>query len=121
VIRHGLRFTVGLTAVRQGEAMATIIQRLLAQAAQASVRPRYLLLDRGFCSVEVIRYLQASRRAFLMPVPRRGRKADHPQGPSGTQIFACWKKSGWGRYVAVYSMRMEVLPEIFQFCLREQR
>ena len=33
-----------------------------------------------------------------MPVPRRGRKADHPQGPSGTQVFACWKKSGWGQY-----------------------
>lgn len=98
VIRRGLRFSVALTAVPQGEALAGVIQRLLAQAAKAGVRPRYLLLDRGFCSVEVIRYLQASRRAFLMPVPRRGRKADHPKGPSGTQIFAHWTQSGWGRY-----------------------
>jgi DDE family transposase len=98
VIRKGLRFTVGLTSVRQGEALAAVLQRLLAQAAKASVRPRYLLLDRGFCSVDVIRYLQAGRRAFLMPVPRRGRKADHPKGPSGTQIFATWKTSGWGQY-----------------------
>jgi hypothetical protein len=98
VIRHGLRFTVGLTAVRQGDALAGVIQRLLAQAAKASVRPRYLLLDRGFCSVEVIRYLHAGRRAFLMPVPRRGRKADHPEGPSGTHVFAGRKKSGWGQY-----------------------
>jgi hypothetical protein len=98
VIRKGLRFTVALTAVRQGEALDGVIQRLLAQAAKAGVRPRYLLLDRGFCSVDVIRYLQAGRRAFLMPVPRRGHKADHPKGPSGTQIFACWKRSGWGRY-----------------------
>jgi hypothetical protein len=98
VVRTGLRFTVGLTAVRHGEALAEVIRRLLAQAAKAAVRPRYLLLDRGFCSVDVIRYLQAGRRAFLMPVPRRGRKSTHPQGPSGTQIFAAWKKSGWGRY-----------------------
>ena len=62
------------------------------------MRPRYLWLDRGFCSVAVIRYLQAGRRAFLMPVPRRGRKATHPKGPSGTQILAAWKKSGWGQY-----------------------
>jgi len=98
VLRHGLRFTVGLTAVQRGEPLAAVIRRLLAQAAKASVRPRYLLLDRGFCSVEVIRYLQASRRPFLMPLPRRGRKADHPKGASGTQALAGWKKSGWGRY-----------------------
>jgi hypothetical protein len=105
VIRRGLRFTVALTAVRQDEPLAGVLQRLLAQAAKAGVRPRYLLLDRGFCSVAVIRYLQASRRPFLMPVPRRGRKADHPRGPSGTQIYATWKKSGWGRYTMTNARR----------------
>jgi len=98
VIRKGLRFTVGLTSVGLGEALADVIRRLLEQAAKASVRPRYLLLDRGFCSVDVIRYLQCSRRPYLMPLPKRGRKADHPKGPSGTQIFATWKRSGWGQY-----------------------
>jgi len=98
VIRRGLRFTVGLTAVYQGEPLAAVVRRLLAQAAKAGVRPRYLLLDRGFCSVEVIRSLQAGRRPFLMPLPRRGRKADHPKGASGTQVFTTWKRSGWGRY-----------------------
>ena len=98
VIRRGLRFTVGLTAVYQGEPLAAVVRRLLAQAAKAGVRPRYLLLDRGFCSVEVIRSLQAGRRPFLMPLPRRGRQADHPKGASGTQVFTTWKRSGWGRY-----------------------
>jgi hypothetical protein len=105
VIRKGLRFTVGLTAVHQGEALADVIRRLLAQAAKAGVRPRYLLLDRGFCPVDVIRYLQAGRRAFLMPLPRRGRKADHPKGPSGSQVFASWKQSGWGRYTMTNAKR----------------
>lgn len=98
VIRKGCRFTVALTTVCKGEALEKVIQRLLRAAAKAGVRPRYLLLDRGFWSVNVIRYLQAGRYAFLMPVPCRGRKADHPQGPGGTRVFHLRKKSGWGRY-----------------------
>jgi hypothetical protein len=98
VIRKGLRFTVALTAVRRGEPLKDVIGRLLAQAAKASVRPRYLLLDRGFCSVAVIRYLQASRRPFLMPLTLRGRRPDHPKGVGGSRVFATWTKSGWGRY-----------------------
>jgi hypothetical protein len=107
VIRKGLRFTVALTPVRQGEALTDVIRRLLEQAAKASVRPRYLLLDRGFCSVDVIRYLQTSRRPFLMPVPKRGRKADHAKGPSGTQVFATWKKSGWGEYTMTNAQKRQ--------------
>jgi len=98
VIRQGRRFTLALTAVRRGEPLQDVIRRLLAQAAKAGVRPRYLLLDRGFCSVAVLRSLQAGRRAFLMPLPLRGRKPDHPEGPSGSRVFQGWKRSGWSRY-----------------------
>ena len=98
VIRQGLRFTLALTAVRRGEPLPAVIQRLLAQAAKAGVRPRYLLLDREFCNVAVIRALQAGRRAFLMPLRLRGRPLDHPKGPSGSRVFAAWKRSGWSRY-----------------------
>jgi hypothetical protein len=46
----------------------------------------------------VIRYLHAARHAFLMPLPWRGRKLDHPNGPSGSCVFAAYKRSGWSRY-----------------------
>jgi hypothetical protein len=98
VIRKGCRFTVALAYVRKGEALEKVIQRLLAAAVQAGVRLRYLLLDRGFWSVNVLRYLQAARYPFLMPVPCRGRKANHPKGPGGTRVFHLRQKSGWGRY-----------------------
>jgi len=98
VIRKGRRFTVALTAGGRDDPLPGVLRRLLRQAARADVRPRYLLLDREFCSVDVIRYLQAARHAWLMPLTLRGRKADHPQGPSGSRVFATWKKSGWGRY-----------------------
>jgi putative transposase len=98
LVRHGRRVTLGLTYVRQGEKLADVLGRLLATARLAGVRPRLLLLDRGFYSVGVIRYLQAARQPFVMPVPIRGRKADHPKGPGGTRVFASWRRGGFGQY-----------------------
>ncbi len=95
VIRKGRRFTVALTTVGRHDALPVVLKRLLREAARAGVRPRYLLLDRGFCSVDVIRYLQNARYAWLMPLVLRGRKADHPKGPSGSRVFAGRKRSGW--------------------------
>jgi putative transposase len=98
VIHKHHRYTLALTAVRNGEPMEAVLQRLLQRAARVGVRPRLLLLDRGFFSVGVIRYLQAARYPFLMPVICRGRKLDDPRGPSGTNVFLTWKQSGWGEY-----------------------
>ena len=96
--RHGRRFTLALTWVKKGEPLAGVVQRLLRVARQRDIRPRYLLLDRGFCSVGVIRFLQHGRHPFLMPLPLRGRRADHPDGPSGSRVFAAARRSGWGEY-----------------------
>ncbi len=98
VMRKGQRFTVALTAVRRGEPLEEVLKRLLRQAARCGVRPRYLLLDKGFCSVAVIRYLQAARYAWVMPLVARGRRPEHPKGASGSQVFRTWKRGGWGRY-----------------------
>jgi putative transposase len=98
VIHRGYRFTVALTAVAGGEPLEEVLKRLLRQAAAVGVRCRLLLLDRGFYSVGVIRYLQAARHPFLMPVICRGRKLDDPRGPSGTNVFLTWKTSGFGTY-----------------------
>jgi len=99
VVRNGYRFTVALTAVSRGEPLEEVLKRLLHQAARAGIRCRLLLLDRGFYSVGVIRYLQAARYPFLMPVICRGRKLDDPRGPSGTNVFLTWESSGFGTYI----------------------
>jgi putative transposase len=98
VAYRGQRFTVALTWVRRGEALQEVLKRLLRRAAGLGVRVRLLLLDRGFFSVGVIRYLQAARYPFLMPVALRGRRLDDPRGPSATRVFLTWARSGWGRY-----------------------
>jgi hypothetical protein len=48
VVRHGQRYTVALTGVKKGEPLKEVVQRLLRQAASVGIRPRLLLLDRGF-------------------------------------------------------------------------
>jgi len=98
VVRNGYRFTIALTAVGRGESLEAPLKRLLQQAAQVGVRCRLLLLDRGFYSVGVIRYLQAACYPFVMPVICRGRQLDDPRGPSGTNVFLTWQSSGFGTY-----------------------
>lgn len=98
VVRRGQRFTVALTYVKAGESTTDILKRLLRRASRVGVKPKLVLLDRGFWSVDVIRYLQAARYPFLMPAIGRGRKADHRKGPSGTNVFFAWTRSGFSRY-----------------------
>jgi hypothetical protein len=98
VVRKGQRYTIALTGVRKGESLKDVVQRLLRQAARVGIRTRLLLLDRGFYSVAVVRYLQAARMPFLMPVVCHGRSPKQRGGPSGSYVFRTWKKSGWSTY-----------------------
>src|SRR3954466_4192667 len=105
VVRKGQRYTVALTGVKKGEALKDVIQRLLRQAASVGVRPRLLLLDRGFYSVAVIRYLQRARVPFLMPVVCHGRSPRQPGGPTGSYVFRTWKTSGWSTHTLADAKR----------------
>jgi hypothetical protein len=116
VILKGQRFTVALTAVTKGESMKDVLQRLLKQARSVGVKARLVLLDRGFYSVEVIRYLQAARQPFLMPVVIRGKKADDPRGPSGTRVFAAMKRSGWFEYTVTSGSKRTATVSICVSC-----
>jgi Transposase DDE domain len=95
---RGQRFTLALTVVERGEKLQEVLKRLLRRLGRLGISVRMLLVDRGFWSVAVIRYLQAARYPFLMPVVLRGRKDDHPQGPSGTRVFAVRKRGGFDEY-----------------------
>ena len=98
LVKRGRRYTVALLRVEKGMPLVEVLKRLLQYARRAGIQPSLLLLDRGFYSVAVIRYLQAARRPFIMPVIRRGRPPTDPRGPSGTRVFTAQKRSGWARY-----------------------
>jgi hypothetical protein len=98
---HGQRYTVALTPVAYNEDMKDIVQRLLALMRKASVRPSLLLLDRGFYSINVIRYLQQAKVPFLMPAIAKGRKPAGDGPAKGIRAFRSWKRSGWGQHTLV--------------------
>jgi DDE family transposase len=99
VLDRGLRFTVGLVPVGNGQPLTEVLAALLGQAKAAGVRPRYLLLDRGFYAAEVVRWLQQARLAFLMPLIRRGKPAGPGQAATGTQpFFGAGCRPGWYAY-----------------------
>jgi hypothetical protein len=98
VVRHGRRFTVAMTRVLCGEPVKEVVQRLLQQASRSGVKPRYLLLDRGFYNVSVVRYLQAARYPFLMCVARRGRKPRDPERSHSVWRFFAWKRNGFSEH-----------------------
>ena len=95
VLLHGQRFTLAVTPVTRSEKLKDVLQELLHLVSKAGLQPGLLLLDRGFYTAEIIRYLQCARRPFLMPVTCHGRDADHPKGPSGSKVFKLMRKSGW--------------------------
>jgi hypothetical protein len=119
VVRRGQRFTVALTFVKAGQPLDEIVRRLLHRIARIGLKPSLVLLDRAFWTVEVIRYLQQVRCPFLMPVTGRGRKAGHPQGPSGTNVFYCGKKSGFTSYL-LHSHRGEKIARV-SICVHRLR
>lgn len=116
VVRKGLRYTVALTPVYRGEAMADVVKRLRQQAAKAGVRPRLLLLDRGFYSVDVIRYLQAAHTPFLMPAVAHGRQPAAGQTATGIRAFTLWKKGGWGQHTLVNGQKRKATVRIAVYC-----
>lgn len=116
IVHQGRRYTVALTRVEKDTALVEVLKRLLRRASRAGVRPNLLLLDRGFYSVAIIRYLQAARYPFIMPVIRRGHKASHPKGPSGTRVFALWKRSGWSTYTLTSTDKCKATVGICVHC-----
>lgn len=87
LLRKGQYYTVALTPYDPDEDLASLVKRLLQQAAKNGFPPRYVLLDRGFWSADVFRYLQRARYPFLLPVLGRGKRPEAAGGPTGTQQF----------------------------------
>src|SRR6266576_4999862 len=104
VVRKGYRFTLGMVWMRQGDSLTDVLRVLLSQVRQAGVKVRLVLLDRGFFSAEVVRYLQAARTPFLMPLRASGRRprddgrGDKRQAHRGAARFFQQKRSGWARH-----------------------
>jgi hypothetical protein len=96
IISHGVRYTVGLTWVKQKESTVTVLARLLAQIQSQHWKIRRLLLDRAFFNVPVTEFLQQRKIPFLMPVMFRGRPPKASKRPPTTGLRWIQKQAaGW--------------------------
>ena len=97
VVHKGYRYTLALIRVEYGDSMKEVLQRLLAIVRRREVKVRFLLLDKGFFSVEVIRYLHRAGHGFIIPAVVRGRKPKDPKTPPHGLRALLKKKDGYYR------------------------
>jgi|SoiMethySBSTD1v2_1073268.scaffolds.fasta_scaffold191040_2 hypothetical protein len=117
VVRKGYRFTLAMAWIRQDDSDTDVLQRLLRQVRQRGVKVRLLLLDRGFFSAEVVRYLQASRTPFLMPLRASGRRPRQARKKDTTaRRFFQQKRSGWARHTWRSTKGQRATVQVCVYC-----
>lgn len=87
VVEKGCRYTLGFTWVKAKESMTHVVERLLEMVGKQGVKIRYLLLDRGFFSFDVIKMLEDKKLAWVMPVVIRGRAPKDPKKVTGLRAL----------------------------------
>lgn len=85
---------LAVTRVLAGEPLEAVIARLVRQVRSRGVTGRFLLLDKAFFTVAVVRYFQAARCPFLRPAVPRGRKPKRIP-PGSLRAFQARTRSGW--------------------------
>ncbi len=95
---NGQRYTIAITYVRASDSTLEIIQRLNRYLTRYAIKPSIWLLDSGYYSAKVIKWFKALDKHFLMPLPARGKGINSSKGPTGTNVFKVWTKSGFGTH-----------------------
>lgn len=95
VVHKGYRFTLALTYVQRGEALKDVLKRLTRLVRKQGVKIKYTLLDKEFCSVEVIQYLRRAKYGFIIAAPVRGRKTKNKNHPATGLRALKKKKNGY--------------------------
>lgn len=98
VVRKGYRFTLAATRVKPGEKLVNVVARLLTRVSELGIRLRFLLLDRGFYTVDIVNYLKRTHRPFVMPTKHHGRKPKDPTKAKSTRRFLTWRRGGWSEH-----------------------
>src|SRR5438552_9958331 len=88
----------------------------MSRLAQIAIKVSLLLLDRGFYSVAVIRYLINSEQVFIMPAVVRGKKATAINDATGTRALAELKSSCWKIYTLKNADKEEISFDMAIVC-----
>jgi putative transposase len=74
VIWREVRLTLALTYVLPEDDLLKVVKQLLTRLAYVGIHTSVLYLDKGFCSGEIIGYLQDIGQATVLACPIRGKK-----------------------------------------------
>lgn len=74
VIWREVRLTLALTYVLPGDRLPDVVDQLLMRLKQVGLHATVLYLDKGFCSGDLIRYLQRTQQAAVLACPIRGKQ-----------------------------------------------
>ena len=94
----GQRYTLAITYVWKQDSLLQVLQRLNRYVISYGVKPSLWIVDRGYYTLEIIKWFQRYQKPFLMPVPQKGRKPNHPKGPSSTRKLYTYTRGDWIRY-----------------------
>ncbi len=73
VIKNGHRLTLAIKFVLPHETAKEIVEYLLNQMRRLEIKAKCVYLDRGFASMEMVRYLKASQQSAIVACPIRGK------------------------------------------------
>lgn len=73
VIWREVRLTLALTYVLPEDDLPGVVERLLRRLGHLGLHATVVYLDKGFCSGEIVRYLQRVRQAAVLACPIRGK------------------------------------------------
>ena len=74
VIYKDMRLTLGLLFVRPEDELPEIVAALLRRLRILGLKVKRLYLDKGFCSIPILRYIQHSGWPAILACPIRGKK-----------------------------------------------
>jgi putative transposase len=73
IVHDNQRYVLALRFVEKGESMETIVAWLLNRLNSMGISIRCAYLDKGFCSVPVLKTLKRRKLRFILPIPVRGK------------------------------------------------
>ena len=102
ILRNGVRMTLAVEFVKPGDDLKRILKRLLRRVRALGIRFKRLYLDKGFCSIPIMRDLLAQTDLpVIMAVPIRG-------GKGGTRALC----QGRGSYRTEHTFRSQEHGEL---------
>lgn len=73
IVHDQRRYVLALVFVEKGTPRVTVVRQLLNRVKRLKIKVRRVYLDKGFCSVAVVKTLVRRRLSYILPIPVRGK------------------------------------------------